>query len=74
MENKTKKRNAAATKERILRAAMSEFGSKGYGSARIAKIVKRAGCNIRLPVGVAVDLDQTVETGPHHATGTAHGT
>lgn len=27
---------------------MAEFGSKGYGGARIAKIVKRADCNIRM--------------------------
>ena len=28
------KRDPAATKERILRASMAEFGSKGYGGAR----------------------------------------
>lgn len=31
-----------------MRAAMTEFGAKGYGGARIATIVKRAGCNIRM--------------------------
>lgn len=45
---KTRKRNAAGTKERLMRAAMHEFGAKGYGGARIATIVKRAGCNIRM--------------------------
>lgn len=47
-EKKPKKRNPAATKERILRSAMTEFGAKGYGGASIAKIVKRADCNIRM--------------------------
>lgn len=43
-----RKRNPAATKERILRSAMTEFCAKGYGGASIAKIVKRAKCNIRM--------------------------
>ena len=42
------KRDPAATKERILRAGMAEFGAKGYGSARTATIAKRAKCNIRM--------------------------
>lgn len=42
------KRDAAATKERILRAGMAEFGAKGYGGARTAIIAKRAKCNIRM--------------------------
>lgn len=42
------RRDAAATKERILRAGMVEFGAKGYGGARIADIAKRAKCNIRM--------------------------
>ena len=47
-DKKPKKRNAAVTKERILRSAMTEFGAKGYGGASIAKIVQRADCNIRM--------------------------
>lgn len=42
------KRDPAATKERILRASMAEFGTKGYGGARTAGIAKRARCNIRM--------------------------
>ena len=41
-------RNAAATKERILLSAITEFGSKGYGGARIVQIAERANCNIRM--------------------------
>jgi len=41
-------RNAAATKARILKSALTEFGSKGYGGGRIAEIAKRARCNIRM--------------------------
>ncbi len=42
------KRDAAATKERILQAGMAEFGAKGYGGARTEDIAKRAKCNIRM--------------------------
>ncbi len=42
------KRDPAATKERILRAGMAEFGTKGYGGARTALVAKRAKCNIRM--------------------------
>ncbi|WP_282605738.1 TetR/AcrR family transcriptional regulator [Pelagibius sp. Alg239-R121] len=42
------KRDAAATKERILRAGMAEFGAKGYGGARTEDIATRAKCNIRM--------------------------
>lgn len=41
------KRDSAATKERILRAGITEFGAKGYG-ARTEDIAKRAKCNIRM--------------------------
>lgn len=44
----TSKRDPTATKRRILAAALSEFGSKGYGGARMAKIATRARCNIRM--------------------------
>lgn len=47
-DNKPKKRDPAATKERILRAGMAEFGAKGYGGARTEAIAKRAKCNIRM--------------------------
>ena len=42
------KRDPTATKERILRAGLAEFGSKGFGGARTAAIAKRAECNIRM--------------------------
>ena len=42
------KRDPAATKERILKAGLAEFGAKGYGGARTASIAKRANCNIRM--------------------------
>ena len=42
------KRDPAATKERLLKAGMAEFGSKGYGGARTAIIARRAKCNIRM--------------------------
>jgi AcrR family transcriptional regulator len=51
MPNDTKtraKRDPAATKERILKAGLAEFGAKGYGGARTAAIAKRAKCNIRM--------------------------
>ncbi len=43
-----KKRDPAATKERILQAGKLEFGTKGFGGARIAVIADRAKCNIRM--------------------------
>ncbi len=42
------KRDPAATKERILKAGLAEFGSKGYGGASMETVVKRAKCNIRM--------------------------
>ncbi len=42
------KRDPAATKERLLRAGIAEFGTKGVGGARAATIAKRAKCNIRM--------------------------
>lgn len=41
-------RNAAATRERVLNAALVEFGSRGYGGGRIAEIAAGAKCNIRM--------------------------
>lgn len=41
-------RNAAATRERVLNAALAEFGSRGYGGGRIAEISAAAKCNIRM--------------------------
>jgi TetR/AcrR family transcriptional regulator len=41
-------RNAAATAERILQAAIKEFAEHGYMGARIDGIAKRAGANIRM--------------------------
>mgnify|MGYP000430438030 CR=1 FL=1 len=42
------RRDAAATKARLLKAGLAEFGSKGFGGARTEAIAKRAKCNIRM--------------------------
>jgi TetR/AcrR family transcriptional regulator len=42
------KRDPAVTKERLLKAGLEDFGSKGYGGARTEGIAKNAGCNIRM--------------------------
>lgn len=42
------RRDAAATKARILKAGLAEFGAKGYGGARTQSLAKRAKCNIRM--------------------------
>ncbi|WAH37255.1 TetR family transcriptional regulator [Alicyclobacillus dauci] len=41
-------RNAEATKERILEAALEEFSSYGIAGARVDRIAKNAGCNKNL--------------------------
>jgi TetR/AcrR family transcriptional regulator len=41
-------RNAERTRERILEAAVEEFGAKGYAGARTAGIAARAGVNQQL--------------------------
>ena len=43
-----RRRNAAETRERILKAAMEEFCAKGFDGARMDRIVEYAGCNIRM--------------------------
>lgn len=43
-----KKRDAAATRARILAAATDEFCARGYDGARMEQIVARANCNIRM--------------------------
>ncbi|MGH3519655.1 MAG: TetR/AcrR family transcriptional regulator [Haloechinothrix sp.] len=40
--------SAERTREKILRAAVAEFGAKGYSGARTAAIAKRAGVNQQL--------------------------
>jgi AcrR family transcriptional regulator len=42
------KRDADATKKRLLKSGLAEFGNKGFSGARTAKIAQRARCNIRL--------------------------
>ena len=42
------RRDAVATKARILKAGLAEFGAKGYGGARTDGIAKRAKCNVRM--------------------------
>lgn len=42
------KRDAAATQERILQAAVTEFCAEGFSGARTAAIATRAKCNIRM--------------------------
>jgi len=43
-----RKRNAAATRERLLQAALSEFCEYGFSGSRTAAIAARAECNIRM--------------------------
>lgn len=43
-----KQRNAGETQERILQAATDEFAVHGYDGARMERIVRNAGCNIRM--------------------------
>ncbi len=47
-EKTSRKRDPAATKERILRAGLVEFGAKGYSGARTAQIAIRAKSNNRM--------------------------
>ncbi len=42
------KRNAAATREKILNAGIAEFCAHGYDGARTERIAKAAGANIRM--------------------------
>src|SRR5262249_31307692 len=41
-------RNAGATKERILEAALAEFSARGIAGARVDRIAQAAGCNKNL--------------------------
>src|SRR5271155_1911820 len=41
-------RNAEATRERILRAALAEFSAHGIAGARVDRIAQIAGCNKNL--------------------------
>ena len=43
-----RRRDAAATRERLLKAALAEFCEKGFSGARTASIAARAACNIRM--------------------------
>ena len=42
------KRDAVATREKILQAAIVEFCARSFSGARPADIARRAGCNIRM--------------------------
>lgn len=42
------RRNAGETREQLLRAATEEFCEYGYDGARMERIVRNAGCNIRM--------------------------
>ena len=42
------RRNAADTQDRLLQAATEEFCERGYDGARMERIVRNAGCNIRM--------------------------
>jgi AcrR family transcriptional regulator len=44
----TKRRDAAATRQRILDAALKEFAAKGLDAARIEDIAEKAGANRRM--------------------------
>jgi TetR/AcrR family transcriptional regulator len=43
-----RQRDAAGTKERILRAAIAEFAERGLSGARIDSIAQRSGANMRM--------------------------
>ncbi len=43
-----RRRDAKATRERLLVTALGEFASKGFNGARTAAIARHAGCNIRM--------------------------
>ena len=42
------RRNAAVTRDRVLKAAIAEFCRYGYDGARMDRVAKRAGSNIRM--------------------------
>ncbi|HET6327318.1 MAG TPA: TetR family transcriptional regulator [Planctomycetaceae bacterium] len=48
MRNAPKLRNAEATRERILEAALAEFSAHGIAGARVDRIAQSAGCNKNL--------------------------
>ena len=39
------KRDATATKERLLKPGLTEFGNKGFSGARTGQIAQRARCH-----------------------------
>lgn len=43
-----RRRDAAATREKLLKAALAEFCERGFSGARTASIAARAECNIRM--------------------------
>jgi TetR/AcrR family transcriptional regulator len=47
-QGRAPRRNAARTQEQILAAAIAEFCRHGYNGARVEKIAKRAGSNLRM--------------------------
>ena len=48
MSQKIIRRDAEATKERILNVGITEFCETGYSGSRIQKIAEKSGCNIRM--------------------------
>ncbi len=48
LSNTSRKRDAAATREKLLQAALAEFCENGFSGARTAEIAERAECNIRM--------------------------
>ena len=42
------KRDSIATKARLLKSGLVEFGNNGFSGARTEKIAKRSKCNVRL--------------------------
>lgn len=47
-ERKPQVRDGARTARRILQAATAEFAQRGYEGARIERIIRKAGCNMRM--------------------------
>ena len=48
MTQKAAKRDAEATRERILKVGIKEFCATGYSGSRIQKIATKSNCNIRM--------------------------
>ena len=55
-------RNAEATRERILKAALAEFSAYGIAGARVDRIAEAAGCNKNLIYSYFEDKETLFQT------------